>query len=30
VFDAETKSWAGRATFAMVPTLSRLLIFTQN
>jgi DNA repair protein RadD len=23
VFDAETKSWAGRATFAMVPTLSR-------
>ncbi len=23
VFDAETKSWAGRATFAMVPTLTR-------
>ncbi|MFN3973652.1 MAG: DEAD/DEAH box helicase family protein, partial [Gemmobacter sp.] len=23
VVDAETKSWAGRATFAMVPTLSR-------
>jgi DNA repair protein RadD len=23
VFDAETKSWAGRATFAMLPTLSR-------